>query len=223
MAALQPHLQALTALSHQVDLPKLPAAVSHFSHQVSDIAAGVHAWWTWVLQSCATRSLSDEVNDWVLTRLLPVAYWQQQLPKTHTSALRQAYRSAYTQAQLAFTHDPMTLSFSAESLQQWQAWAEWMVSKFQRTSSPVEGRNGYLSQLQHSGRGLSAQRLQVLTVIHNFALRRSDNTTAAERLFGQQFPDLFEYLVQHMGEFPQPRKPRKTPQPKVPALLAVPA
>ena len=156
-ASLQSHLQALTALSHQAALPKLPAAISHFSHQVSDIAAGVHAWWTWVLQSCATRSLNDELNDWVLTRLLPVTYWQQQLAKTHTSALSQAYRSAYTQAQLAFTHDPVPLSLSPESLQQWQAWAEWMVGKFQRTSSPVEGRNGYLSQLHHSGRGLSAQ------------------------------------------------------------------
>ena len=60
--------------------------------------------------------------------------------------------------------------------------------------------NGYLSQLHHSGRGLSAQRLQVLTVIHNFALHNSDNTTAAECLFSQQFPDLFEYLVQHLDK-----------------------
>jgi hypothetical protein len=36
----------------------------------------------------------------------------------------------------------------------------------------------------------------VLTVIHNFALKRSDGTTGAERLFGMQFPDLFEYLVE---------------------------
>lgn len=223
IASLQAHLQALTALAQQADLPKLPAAVRQFSDQVSGIATGVHAWWTWVLQSLATHSPSPEVSNWVLTCLLPVAYWQQQLHKTKTPDLNQAYGAAYAQAQAAFTHHPVTLSLSSESLQQWWCWAEWMVSKFQRTSSPVEGRNGYLSRLHHSGRGLSARRLQVLTVIHNFGLTRSDGTTAAERLFGQQFPDLFEYLVAHLGELPQPRKPRKLAPLKMPTLQAVPA
>ena len=167
IAALQPHLQALTDLADQADLPKLPAAVNHFSDQVSGLAAVVHAWWTWVLQSLDTHSPSDAVSNWVLTRLLPVAYWQQQLAKTKTPTLHQAYHSAYAQAHRAFAHDSVTLSLSSESLQHWWCWAEWMVSKFQRTSSAVEGRNGYLSQLHHSGRGLSAHRLQVLTVIHN--------------------------------------------------------
>jgi len=36
-------------------------------------------------------------------------------------------------------------------------------------------------------RGLSQRRLQVLTVIHNFDLKRSDGSTAAQRLFGRQF------------------------------------
>ncbi len=118
---------------------------------------------------------------------------------------------------------PLTLSLSHEELQSWWSWAEWMVNKFQRTSSPVEGRNGYLSRMHHTSRGLTDRRLQVLTVIHNFALKRSDGSTAAQRLFGQQFPDLFDYLVEHMGELPQPRKPRKSPQSKLSTLQGVPA
>ena len=98
-----------------------------------------------------------------------------------------------------------------------------MVSKFQRTSSPVEGRNGYLARLHHSARGLSQCRLQVLTVIHNFALTRSDGTTAAEHVFRKQVPDLFEYLVAHMGELPQPIKKSNLPRLKVPTLQGVPA
>lgn len=222
-ASLRGHLQALTALTQQADLPKLPAAVRQFSDQVSGITAVVHAWWTWVLQSLAADSKNPEVSNWVLTCLLPVTYWQQQLHKTKTPVLQQAYRAAYAQAQSTFTHHPLTLSLTPESLQQWFSWAEWMVSKFQRTSSPVEGRNGYLARLHHNGRGLSARRLQVLTVIHNFALTRSDGTTAAERLFNQQFPDLFEYLVEHMGDLPQPRQGRKLPRLKTPALQSVPA
>jgi len=98
-----------------------------------------------------TQSLSPQMSNWVLTCLLPVVYWQQQIDKTKTLTLKQAYHSALTHAQLAYRHDPVTLSLSPESLQHWWSWAEWMVSKFQRTSSPVEGRNGYLSRI-HSAR-----------------------------------------------------------------------
>lgn len=45
-ASLRGHLQALTALTQQADLPKLPAAVRQFSDQVSGITAVVHAWVT---------------------------------------------------------------------------------------------------------------------------------------------------------------------------------
>jgi hypothetical protein len=84
-----------------------------------------------------------------------------------------------------------------------------MVSKYQRCSSSVEGRNGYLSQIFHNRRGLSSQQLKVMTVIHNFYLKREDGTTAAQRLFGRQFPDLFQWVEQQMGELPHPRKSRK--------------
>lgn len=54
-----------------------------------------------------------------------------------------------------------------------------------RTSSAIEGRNGYLSRLHHSGRGLSEKDLQVLTVIHHFDLHRADGSNAAQRFFGR--------------------------------------
>ncbi len=65
-------------------------------------------------------------------------------------------------------------------LYKWDApnWGVWMVSKFQGSSSAVEGGNGYLSQVHHNRRGLSSKRLSVATVIHNFALKRNDDTTA---------------------------------------------
>ena len=87
----------------------------------------------------------------------------------------------------------------------------------------MEGRNGYLSQAYASRRGLSTNRLKVSTVIHNFSLKRTDGTTAAERLFGRKFPDLFEYLVEHIGELPQPRKSRKSSQPETFTLPTVPS
>jgi len=84
-----------------------------------------------------------------------------------------------------------------------------MVRQFHRSSSAVEGRSGCLSQMCHNGRGLTESRLTALTVIHNYGLRRQDGTTAAERLFGKPFPDLFAWLASQMGELPLPRKARQ--------------
>ena len=90
----------------------------------------------------------------------------------------------------------------------YSAWASDLAGQFQRASSAVEGRNGYLSQLNHCARGTPPQRLKVMTVIHNFDLKRTDGTTAAERLFKTSFPDLFDWMVERMAPLPVPRKPR---------------
>ena len=65
---------------------------------------------------------------------------------------------------------PFTQQLDVEARQQWVEWACWICAKYQRTSSAVEGRNGYLSRLHHASRGLDGQTLAVLTGIHNFDL-----------------------------------------------------
>jgi hypothetical protein len=99
-----------------------------------------------------------------------------------------------------------------------------MCAKFQRTPSAFEeGCNGYLSGLHHANLGFTAQTLKVLTVIHNFDLKRDGSTTADQRLFGKIFPDLFEWVVLHMGELPRPRRSKKTRMSKKSTVQAVPA
>ncbi len=98
---------------------------------------------------------------------------------------------------------PLTPLFKNHSEQ--VSWAEWTVSDFQRSSSAVEGSDGCLSQLRHNGRGQSGNRLRALTAIHNFSLSGSDGTSAAERLFKRDFPDIFEWVIELMGELPGPR------------------
>lgn len=88
-----------------------------------------------------------------------------------------------------------------------------MASNYQRTSSAVEGRNGHLTCFHHAGRGFSAKTLKALTIIHNFHLTRPDGTTAAQRLFGYDFPDLFEWIVDHTGDLPLARRSLKAPRP----------
>jgi Family of unknown function (DUF6399) len=84
-----------------------------------------------------------------------------------------------------------------------------MVAKYQRTSSAVEGRNGYLSRLHHARRGFSKQSLQVLTIIHNFDLQRADGSTTAQRLFNRSFPNLFDWVVESLSDLPLPRQSAK--------------
>ena len=63
--------------------------------------------------------------------------------------------------------------------------AQTLAEVFQRSSSNVEGRNGYLSLRNHQLRGLDRPRKRAcLIAVHNFFLTRADGTTAAERFFG---------------------------------------
>ncbi len=163
-------------------------------------------WWLWAINSLLNEALDETHQQWLLYTLLPVVYWHQQLQKTQHSALKKRYRRAWQQALVLWNAHPLTSSKTAEELEQWLSWAEWICAKFQRASSSVEGRNGCLSQMYHNGRGLSLKRLKALTVIHNFDLRRRDGTTAAARLFDTSFPDLFQWLIDHMGELPLPRE-----------------
>jgi Family of unknown function (DUF6399) len=79
-------------------------------------------------------------------------------------------------------------------------WSGW----FQRSSSCVEGRNGQLELQHHSLHRLSTRRLAALTALHNYWLKRSDGTSAAERLFGKKPDDLFEWLL---ARLPLPARP----------------
>jgi len=89
---------------------------------------------------------------------------------------------------------------------------EWMVKgrecaeKFQRSTACVEGRNGVLSLYHHRFCRLNQRSCQVLTVVHNFHLRRSDGGTAASRFFGCEHANLFESLVANVHI---PEKPKR--------------
>jgi len=99
---------------------------------------------------------------------------------------------------------------------QWVSWAKWITNQFQRTTSPVEGRNGVLSLASHFCRGITAVRLKSLTVIHNYHIRRNDHTTAAERLYNTTHDSLLMYILQEISDqlpLPRAKKVGTFPQP----------
>jgi Family of unknown function (DUF6399) len=87
-----------------------------------------------------------------------------------------------------------------------ERWGREVAGWFARSSSAVEGRNGQLALRYHSLHRLPERKLQALTAVHNFWVKRGDGTTAAERFFGAKPADLFEYLVEHL---PVPARPAK--------------
>lgn len=86
--------------------------------------------------------------------------------------------------------------------------AQRLAAVFQRSSSNVEGRNGYLSLRSHQRRGLDLPRKrQCFTAMHNFFLTRSDGTTAAERFFGQKPRSMFAAILESVELAPAPLSP----------------
>jgi transposase len=91
--------------------------------------------------------------------------------------------------------------------------AKELAEVFQRSSSTVEGRNGYLSLRNHQLRGLDRPRKrECLTAIHNFFLTRADGTTAAERFFGQKPRSMFATILQSVDLPPAPLSPPRRPE-----------
>ena len=83
-----------------------------------------------------------------------------------------------------------------------------LAEVFQRSSSNVEGRNGYLSLRNHQLRGLDHPRKRAcLTAVHNFLLTRPDGTTAAERFFGQKPRSMFAAILESVEIPPAPLSP----------------
>ena len=98
------------------------------------------------------------------------------------------------------------LSLTEQS--QLQASAAKLAGVFQRSSSKVEGRNGYLSLRNHQLRGLDRPRKRAcLTARHNFFLTRPDGTTAAERFFGQKPRSMFAAILAAVEIPPAPLSP----------------
>jgi hypothetical protein len=98
--------------------------------------------------------------------------------------------------------------WSDEFKKKWMKQGQELAETFQRSSSCVEGRNGVLSMNHHRLHRLNARTLKALTVIHNFDVRRSDGTTAAERFFEAKHANLFEYLVANVRIPGRPQQQR---------------
>jgi Family of unknown function (DUF6399)/IclR helix-turn-helix domain len=203
---LQATVEAIEALAQRHQLPTRREAMTKVRKQVPALAALVDFWWQGVQRDLEPCFLSPTWRSWVHECLLPLVYWEHHTAHTRCARRKAKLRLALEAVSATFHTHAITKQLAPQVLEEWKAWAVQRTKAFQRTSSAVEGRNGYLSQMQHNHRGLPRRRYKVWTILHNFDCRASDGTTPAARFFRRTFPDLFETVLSHIEALPQPRR-----------------
>jgi hypothetical protein len=206
---LQGELQGLETLLETNGLPVKKDTLDKVRKQLAGVSALVDFWWQTVRQDLEQTAMTPRWTTWAEELLLPLLYWQEQLSRTRCPGQKAQIALVLQAVQEAFERHPCTRQLTSEVLAGWQSWAGEHARAFQRASSAVEGRNGYLSQMQHNHRGLPMRRYQVWTVLHNFDCRAADGTTPAARFFRRSFPDLFESVLSQIDELPMPRQRRQ--------------
>jgi hypothetical protein len=199
-------VEAIAALAQRHQLPAHHDAINKVRKQLPALAALVDFWWQGVARDLEPLVLSPQWQQWVHECLLPMVYWNEQVPRTRCRRRKAKMQKALEEGRAAFERHAITQRLAPGVLADWQAWATDRVKTFQRASSSVEGRNGYLSQMHHNHRGLPKRRYKVWTILHNFDCRALDDTTPASRFFRRTFPDLFETVLFHVEALPQSRR-----------------
>ena len=173
-----------------------------------------------VTEHIKTRALPAALQPLLLKVLIPALYLQEAATKARTAAQR------HTLEQVA--HHLLGTLGAASSWQVLQPavqmdlmnLARQCAQVFQRSSSCVEGRNGQLALGHHHLHRISDRKLRVLTILHNYFIRRPNGTTAAERFFGAPPADLFLTLCDRMPLPARPRKRHKAPSAPLSAVAA---
>ncbi len=160
---------------------------------------------TLIREKVSALDLAPAVDDAVYSLLIPLCYLEECVRKAPTAEARAELRSTID----SFRERAERVGSPLAALTTGELGVVTLVARecaqlFQRSSSNVEGRNGVLSLLQHGLHKLSSRKLNALTVIHNYFIRRPDGTTAAQRFFCQSHADLFEHLLTVL---PPPRRP----------------
>ena len=141
-------------------------------------------------------------------KLIP-SYYLDRVAGTRTVSNAEPLRELAEQLRAPLFEPGGALSeLSSEIQDQLHGEAKRLATIFQRSSSNVEGRNGYLSLRSHQLRGLDLPRKrECFTAIHNFFLTRPDGTTAAERFFGQKPRSMFAAILESVELAPAPLSP----------------
>lgn len=163
--------------------------------------------WHWIFLQFEFLGLSHELEKQVFCELLAGYYL---LEVAQKERLAERKKQLQQQAEILLkrwnSRDGPVRELREGQPEELEDIARESVRLFVRTSSIVEGRNAHLRQSHRGSHKLSERRLQSLTTVHNFFIKRPDNTTAAERFFEAKPRELFGYILGHTKRLPRPRK-----------------
>jgi transposase len=206
---IQCHIDTIRTIAHQEHLsatcleriakaervvPKMPATIEFVSG--------------YVRQQVRQMDLAQPASYAMHAHLIP-SYYLERVASTRTVAQGEALRKLAERLRTPLFAPGGALSaLSPMQQNQLKAQAATLAEVFQRSSSNVEGRNGYLSLRNHQLRGLDHPRKrECLTAVHNFLLTPPDGTTAAERFFGQKPRSMFAAILGAVEIPPAPLSP----------------
>lgn len=162
----------------------------------------------YVRQQVAQLNLTPPVSYALHAHLIP-SFYLERVAQTRTVYAGEPLRELAERLRTPLYAPGGALAALSEAEQSaLQQQAKELAEVFQRSSSNVEGRNGYLSLRNHQLRGLDHPRKRAcLTAVHNFILTRPDGTTAAERFFGQKPRAMFAVILESVEIPPAPLSP----------------
>jgi Family of unknown function (DUF6399) len=162
----------------------------------------------YVRPQVAQLDVTPPVSFAMHAKLIP-AYYLKRIAQTRTVREGEPLRALAERLRAPWFEAGGVLStLSPEAQAHLQSEAKRLAAVCQRSSSNVEGRNGYLSLRSHQLRGLALPRKrECFTTIHNFFLTRPDGTTAAERFFGQKPRSMFTAILDAVELTPAPLSP----------------
>lgn len=196
--ALELHFADISAVAGEAGLPERSFKGIRKAHRlVPELESTIQFFLDYVRDQFDGLNLSAAERLMVEQHHLPAAYLDRAARKGATADARAALRNLATEVRCA--RDPVLDDTPQERRTAIDRVVQRCADLFQRSSSCVEGRNGQLSLRHHSLHNISAERLEALTVVHNYVIRRPDGSTAAARFFGAQHANLFESLLDHVA------------------------
>jgi hypothetical protein len=205
------HLDTLQQVAAEAGLSSQAVEKLAKARRVLDaMSATISFFWKMIGIWFSCWNLPQPVQQWMRDELIPGYYLARVAQKASQASQRHRLREL-SEKILARARSPdglwgtLTPAVRAELEQKAQTCAD----LFQRSSSCVEGRNGQLSLKHHALHQLSSRKLQALTVLQNYATRRADGTTAAERFYGTAPRDLFATLLDRLSVPARPRARRR--------------
>lgn len=209
---IQGHIEQIRTVAQQEELSQsCLERIEKAERVVPKMQATIEFVSGYVGQQVAQLDLEPPISFAMHAKLIP-SYYLDRVAQTRSLEGGAALRDLAEQLRAPlFEAGGVLWALSPETQEQLRHEAKRLAAVFQRSSSNVEGRNGYLSLRSHQLRGLDLPRKrQCFTAMHNFFLTRSDGTTAAERFFGQKPRSMFAAILESVELAPAPlRPPRK--------------